>query len=269
MITWSVLQTNAIAPDANQQHQIMQRRYFNGALAAMFAILSLLVAVDSAYAGTRGVVPLTSADGVRRDGGAFDTEVTTLVSQMQLGYFVCVFLALPAIDHAFVCWQSDVYERYLARGMNPFRWIEYSFSASTMSALIAVECGILEIKLLIAIVALTALCMFFGWLGELPGLDDAHRTAIFVVGCVPFLIKWGFCFTAFAINVNRAVNNVPDFVFAVVCTLFVLESMFGFNQIRQVRSYVSRELGFMLLSPLAKLCLAGITWGGLRSINSA
>jgi len=235
-----------------------KRRLGNGALAVVCGVLSLLAFVDASLAGSRGTVAIYSFDGVRQSG----IETTVLAESFQMGYLTAVFLLLPALNHAFVCWRWDVYESHLSNGINPFRWVEYTFSASTMSVLIAVLCGVVEIKLIVAVICLTMMTMFFGVLGEMQSRDNKF---IFLFGCFPFVAKWAICFAGFFFNVARG-DGVPAFVVAIMCTLVVLESLFGVNQIRRASHYLSREHVFMLLSPVAKLTLAGLTYGGLRAL---
>ena len=51
----------------------------------------------------------------------------------QVGLLSGIFLALAGIDHLFVGTVGrSMYEEYLAKKQNPFRWLEYSISASFM-----------------------------------------------------------------------------------------------------------------------------------------
>jgi hypothetical protein len=50
-----------------------------------------------------------------------------------VGLLSGIFLALAGIDHLFVGTVGrSMYEEYLAKKQNPFRWLEYSISASFM-----------------------------------------------------------------------------------------------------------------------------------------
>jgi hypothetical protein len=172
-------------------------------------------------------------------------------------------MALAALDHGCMYFFSSVYEYQIAHGYNTFRWVEYSVSASIMNVLIALLCGVLEIQLLLAIFMLTAMCMVFGRLGE---NTSANTTVIFALGCVPFVTVWALLVTNFFTNVAHA-DSVPPFVIAIVCLLIVLETLFGVHQHRRSLSYIRKEQGFLILSPLAKLTLAGLTYGGVRSLS--
>jgi hypothetical protein len=60
--------------------------------------------------------------------------IQDLLFDVRIGPLVGAFLLLAALDHGLVALPriSDRYERSLAAGVNPFRWVEYSLSASLM-----------------------------------------------------------------------------------------------------------------------------------------
>jgi hypothetical protein len=69
-----------------------------------------------------------------------------------IGAAIAAFLALAALDHLLTATIGrGTYERDLRGGINRFRWVEYSFSASIMVALICLYSGITGIAALIAI----------------------------------------------------------------------------------------------------------------------
>jgi hypothetical protein len=70
------------------------------------------------------------------------------------------------------------YDRYPAQGVNPFRWLEYSLSASLMVVLIAMLTGIADYVALLALFGVNAAMIFLGWLMELLPL---RRTVVPVV----------------------------------------------------------------------------------------
>lgn len=57
--------------------------------------------------------------------------------EVWIGGAIAVFLGLAALDHLVTATVGrGVYERDLQRGINRFRWVEYSFSATLMVILI-------------------------------------------------------------------------------------------------------------------------------------
>src|SRR6476659_793073 len=67
----------------------------------------------------------------------------TALFDVRIGRAVAVFLALAALDHLLTATVSrGTYGRDLARGINRFRWVEYSVSATLMIVLIGFYSGI-------------------------------------------------------------------------------------------------------------------------------
>ncbi|KAL4858912.1 hypothetical protein ACK3TF_001284 [Chlorella vulgaris] len=102
-----------------------------------------------------------------RDDGPvsnFYNPVPKKVANFPIGVWSGVFLLLSAADHLLVVLPrvNAVYNRYLCLNRNPFRWAEYSVSASLMSVMIAQLCGVTDIHLLFTIAALMASTMLFG-----------------------------------------------------------------------------------------------------------
>ena len=62
---------------------------------------------------------------------------------MPIGPMVAVFFFMSAIAHFSMAFPARRwYEAHLARGQNPIRWIEYSFSSSVMIVVIAALAGV-------------------------------------------------------------------------------------------------------------------------------
>ena len=85
-----------------------------------------------------------------------------------------VFLALAGIDHLLTATAlRHTYESDLRGGINRFRWVEYSFSATLMVLLIALYTGIDDLAL-IGIAGANVAMILFGWLQE-PTNPPGHR----------------------------------------------------------------------------------------------
>ena len=117
-----------------------------------------------------------------------------LLFELRIGPLVGAFLLLAALDHALVALPPfrARYERCLAAGVNPFRWLEYSLSASVMVVLIAMLTGIADYVALLVLFAANAAMIFLGWLMELLNPPDRARTRWlpFVLGCVVGAVAW-------------------------------------------------------------------------------
>jgi hypothetical protein len=195
-------------------------------------------------------------------------DATTLVD-VRIGAPIAIFLALAAIDHLVTATIGrSTYESDLRSGINRFRWVEYSISATIMILLIASYSGITEITALIAIVGTNVSMILFGWLQERfnpPGRSDTTMLP-FWFGCVAGIAPWA----AIWFNVVTA-DEVPGFVYGIVVAEFVFFFSFGLNQWLQYKGvgkwadYIYGEKAYLVLSLVAKSVLAWQIYGGSLS----
>eukprot|EP00730_Choanoeca_flexa_P017102 TRINITY_DN8194_c0_g1_i1.p1 TRINITY_DN8194_c0_g1~~TRINITY_DN8194_c0_g1_i1.p1 ORF type:complete len:218 (+),score=44.14 TRINITY_DN8194_c0_g1_i1:85-738(+) len=188
----------------------------------------------------------------------------------------CFMLFTSAIDHLAVATIfRATYEYYLQRAMNPFRWIEYSVSASVMHIMIGILSGVLDIHIILAIGFLCGTTMLFGFLQELmnserQGEPDNKTLIPFWLGCIPHLANWGLIASHFFYGVAN--GDPPGFVWAIIFILFSVDATFAINQYWQQlekgkwSSYIYGEMAFIVLSLTAKQLLAWINYGGTNSL---
>ena len=185
---------------------------------------------------------------------------------VRIGMAIAAFLALAAVDHLLTATVArGTYERDLRRGINRFRWVEYSFSATIMVVLICLYSGITGISALIAIVGANVAMIMFGWVQELlnpPGRATTTMVA-FWFGTLAGLAPW----VALAINLIGA-DTLPGFVIGIFLSLFVFFMSFGLNQWLQYRGigpwrdYAFGEKAYLVLSLAAKSALAWQIFAG-------
>jgi hypothetical protein len=218
----------------------------------------VILALSTAFA-----LPVTGAFMSGPPGSGTPAQETLF--HLRLGPLVAAFLLLAAVDHGLVALPPfrRVYERSLARGVNPFRWLEYSLSASLMVVLIAMLTGIADYVALLALFGVNAAMILFGWLMELfnpPGRTHT-RWLPFAFGCVAGVVPWLAITAQLAISVGKG-DSPPTFVYAIFVTLFVLFNSFAVNQALQYarvgrwRSYRFGEWTYLVLSLVAKSLLA-------------
>lgn len=192
----------------------------------------------------------------------------TLVD-VRVGAAVAVFLALAAVDHLVTATVGrSTYEADLDRGINRFRWVEYSVSATIMVLLIASYSGITEITAVIPIAGANVAMILFGWLQERANPPDRSSTTMmpFWFGAIAGLAPW----IAIWFNVVTA-DEVPGFVYGIVVAQTLLFFSFGLNQWLQYRrvgpwsSYLFGEKSYLVLSLVAKSLLAWQIYGGSLS----
>ena len=196
------------------------------------------------------------------------TRLTTPDSlfDVPIGPAVALFLLMAAFDHlATATFARGKYESDLRRGINRFRWIEYSFSATLMVLLIGSYSGITDIAAILAIAGANVGMILFGWLQERMNPPDRTSTTMMpfwfgtVAGIAPWIAIW--------VNVIGA-DTVPGFVYGIVVAEFLFFFSFGLNQWLQYRgvgrwsNYAYGEKTYLVLSLAAKSILAWQIYGG-------
>ncbi|MFP3882549.1 MAG: heliorhodopsin HeR [Actinomycetota bacterium] len=186
--------------------------------------------------------------------------------EIPIGWATAIFLTLAALDHLLTGTVArDRYEADLRQGVNRFRWVEYSFSATLMVILIALYSGITGIDALVAIAGANVAMISFGWIQERMNPPGREETTMlpFWFGTIAGLAPW----VVIAINVAGA-ETVPGFVYGIVVAQFVFFFSFGLNQWLQYRGigrwadYASGEKSYLVLSLVAKSVLAWQIFGG-------
>lgn len=183
-----------------------------------------------------------------------------------IGWAVAIFLGLAAFDHLITATVfRGTYERDLRRGINRFRWVEYSFSATLMVILISFYTGITGINAVVAIAGANVAMILFGWIQELMNPPGRTETTMlpFWFGTLVGLAPW----IAIAINIFGS-ETVPGFVYGIFFAQFVFFMSFGLNQWLQYRGigrwadYAYGEKAYLVLSLVAKSVLAWQIFGG-------
>ncbi|GGI08707.1 heliorhodopsin HeR [Egicoccus halophilus] len=183
-----------------------------------------------------------------------------------IGIAIAVFLGLAALDHLLTATVlRGTYEQDLRRGINRFRWVEYSFSATLMLLLICLYSGITGVAALVAIAGANVAMILFGWLQELMNPPARPTTTMlpFWFGTLAGLAPW----VALAINLVGA-DELPGFVIGIFVSLFVFFMSFGLNQWLQYRGigpwqdYAYGEKAYLVLSLGAKSALAWQIFAG-------
>jgi hypothetical protein len=226
-------------------------------LHAAQAVLILVMASDFAITVTSTYPQGPPGTRLTTPQGLFDVPI---------GPAIAVFLLLAAFDHfATGTFARRTYERDLGRGINRFRWVEYSISATLMVLLIASYSGITDITAVVAIAGANIAMIMFGWLQERmnpPGRTSTTMMPFWfgtIAGVAPWVAIW--------VNVIGA-PEVPGFVYGIVIAELVFFFSFGLNQWLQYRGvgrwgdYAYGEKTYLVLSLAAKSVLAWQIYGG-------
>jgi hypothetical protein len=220
------------------------------------AILIVVLASDFA-------IPVTSTFPEGPPGSAVPAPESLF--DVRIGWAIGAFLGLAALDHLLTATVMRTrYEVDLREGINRFRWVEYSFSATIMVLLICLYNGITGISALIAIAGANVAMILFGWVQE--RMNPPGRTSTTMVpfwfGTLVGLAPW----IAILVNMFGA-GTVPGFVYGIIASLFVFFMSFGLNQWLQYkeigpwRSYAFGEKVYLVLSLGAKSALAWQIFG--------
>jgi hypothetical protein len=190
----------------------------------------------------------------------------TTAFDVPIGMAVSVFLALAALDHGLTATVLRTrYEGGLRRGINRFRWVEYSLSATIMILLIAFYAGITQLTAAIAIIGTNVSMILFGWLQESMNPPDRDTTTMlpFWFGCIAGAAPW----VAISLNIVGS-ETVPGFVYGIFISLFLFFMSFALNQYLQYRKvgpwrdYAFGEKAYLVLSLGAKSALAWQIFAG-------
>jgi hypothetical protein len=194
--------------------------------------------------------------------------------EVQLPLLVAGFLFISALAHTIIATvRYEEYAAYLERGMNPYRWYEYSVSASLMIVVIGMLAGIWDLGTLAALFGLVAVMNLSGLLMEQRN-QTTEKTdwTPYYVGTIAGLIPWIVIAITFVGTVTAAGGEFPEFVIYIYVSIFIFFNLFAINMILQYREtwrwsdYLFGEKTYIVLSLVAKSLLAWQVYFG--TINS-
>lgn len=206
----------------------------------------------------------------------FDTTTMKLVTDnkhlfdVPFAIGVAMFLFISAIFHFLIVMPriNEIYNRNIEKGINYFRWYEYSISSSLMIVLISLLFGVYDIGLLIAIFLLNASMNLFGLLMELINQYTKKTNWYpFIFGAIAGFGPW-VIIVMYAFG-NSSLDKVPGFVYAVFASYFVFFNLFPINMVLQYKKigkwkdYIYGEKVYIILSLLAKTLLAWLVFSGV------
>ena len=210
----------------------------------------------------------------------FDNATSHLITaqrhiwDLPIGPAVALFFLMSAIAHFSMAFPARRwYEAHLARGQNPIRWVEYSFSSSVMIVVIAALAGVQEVGTLIAVFGVNAAMILFGWSMEIANEGrERPQWLHYIFGCIAGVVPWLVIFVTILISATEPNSApIPGFVIAIFVTLFISFNVFAINQVLQYRKvgrwrdYLYGERAYMLFSLVAKSLLAWqVFFGTLR-----
>ncbi len=232
----------------------------------------------------QGIAMVLLAEGVlwpmTRTRYGFDPQTETIFPEavsfidVNLPLLVAGFLFISAIAHTIVSTvRYDQYIAYLDRGMNPYRWYEYSVSASLMIVVIAMLAGIWDLGTLVGLFGLVAVMNLAGLLMEQRNESTAELDwTPYWVGVVAGLVPWVVIAITFVGTVTASDGQFPTFVIYIYASIFVFFNLFALNMVLQYleisrwEDYLFGEKTYVVLSLVAKSALAWQVYFG--TLNS-
>jgi hypothetical protein len=207
---------------------------------------------------------------------SFNTETFELVPdpeilyELPFGPAVAAFLLVSAVAHFYLATIGyDRYVRNLDRGMNPVRFYEYALSSSLMIVLIGMLSGLWDLGAIILIFGINAMMNLFGIMMELHNQTNQKTDwTAFIYGSIAGIIPWIVIVIYFVGSVNSGDAKPPDFVYAIIPTLFVFFNIFAINMVLQYKkvgrwnNYLFGERVYIVLSLTAKTVLAWLIFAG-------
>lgn len=241
---------------------------------AVMAVLHFLQGLAMVLIADEVLWPIT------RTRYGFNAETETIFPETvsfidaNLPLLVAGFLFISAFAHTAIA--TVLYERYveyLDREMNPYRWYEYSVSASLMIVVIGMLAGIWDLGTLVGLFGLVAIMNLAGLLMEQrnESTDDTDWTPYWV-GVLAGIIPWVVIAITFLGTVTASGGEFPEFVIYIYISIFVFFNLFALNMALQYlevswwKNYLFGEKMYVLLSLVAKSALAWQVYFG--TLNS-
>lgn len=191
-------------------------------------------------------VPEPNPVKTRNDGKFLIYDTDSDYGTLSLAPLVLSFSALSFVfqfARPFIGYGESDYLDEIERRINWVRWVEYSFSATTMILAVAFVLNIQDVGSVAMLATSTAVTQLFGLVGELmlERKDGSYRKDLFVAAWVSHLSGWilqfGVFFTIFVSyfqSVEQASSNggesPPAFVYAIVLSMAILFGSFGLVQ---------------------------------------
>ncbi len=189
-----------------------------------------------------------------------------------IAYWVASFSLLSAVFHYLTVLPGvfEVYKGQLDRGINIFRWVEYALSSTIMILIIMLLSGLTNLSALIGVAGANIGMILFGWLSEVQNPPDRDRTdwTPFIMGCIVGAFPWIAVYGSIFLNLSQIgadLSEVPDFVWFIIVTQFLLFQSFAFNHALQYAegvypNYLFGERIYIWLSLISKSLLAWSIW---------
>ena len=194
---------------------------------------------------------------------------TKALFDLSLPMLIAVFFFLSAGFHFVIAtiYNKD-YNKDLSKGINKFRWVEYSISASIMMVAIALLVGVYDVMSLVMIFALTSVMNLMGLVMEVHNQTTNKTNWLsYWIGCVAGAIPWLVIAFYFWLGADNG-SSAPTFVYWIFVSIFIFFNAFAVNMVLQYKKvgpwkdYLYGERAYIILSLVAKSLLAWQVFAG-------
>ena len=233
-----------------------------GAVHLLQAFLMLILSNSFSLPVTRGYLQ-------------FDPQTRTLAPvsvtmfDLRIGPLVASFLFISAIAHFLIATiLHSKYREGLKKGINKYRWAEYSLSSSIMIVVIMMLVGIYDIGTLMLGFFLNMMMILFGLaMEEYNQFTTRTNWSFFIYGCIAGLIPW-IVITIHLFGSGGEGSKPPDFVYYIFLSMAIFFNSFAINMALQYlkvgkwKDYLYGERMYVILSLVAKSLLAWQVFAG-------
>lgn len=231
----------------------------------------LILTNDFRLPVTRGFL-----DEVTGNEGTFEglEPMTVTILNLRLGYLIASFLFMSAIAHFLI--GTVLYKKYvedLKKGINRFRWYEYSVSASVMIVAIALLTGIYDIGTLILLFFMNSMMILFGLRMEVHNqITKKIDWNPFIYGSIAGMIPW-IIIAIYLFGAGGGDGGPPTFVYYIYISIAIFFNCFALNMVLQYKkigkwkNYLYGERMYIILSFVAKSLLAWQVFAGTLRPN--
>jgi len=190
------------------------------------------------------------------------------IGTLEIGAVAAAFLLLSAVAHGMIVVFFKRYISDINRGINVFRWYEYSLSSSVMIVAIAALFGMQDLASIILMFLVNCSMNLFGLLMERMnmGVNKKHvNWEPFIFGCVAGIAPWVAVALYFF---GGPLDQIPGFVYGIVFSYFVFFQTFPVNMFLQYKrigiwkNYRAGEIGYQILSLVSKSLLSWLIFFG-------
>jgi hypothetical protein len=250
---------------ADEEKKFKNLKTFNlvmGVIHLIQGFLMLVLSNDFTLPVTRGFLEFNEVTK------SLEPAAVTIFD-LRIGPIVASFLFMSAIAHFLIATVlNKQYVADLKKGINRYRWYEYSISASVMIVVIAMLTGIYDVGTLLLIFFMNAMMIIFGLRME---VHNQNKKPLdwkpFYYGCFAGLLPW-IVIAIHLLGAGADGGGPPDFVYYIYVSITIFFNSFAINMVLQYKKigkwkdYLYGERMYVILSLVAKSLLAWQVFAG-------